>query len=54
LLSLWNPELHPDDCGTDIDGVDGVALSQQHGHMQQSSSPHSAAALASTPHATLS
>jgi hypothetical protein len=47
LLSLWNPELHPDDCGTEIDGVygvDGVALSQQHGHMQQSSSPHSAAA----------
>lgn len=57
LLSLWNPELHPDDYGTEIDGVygvDGVALSQQHGHMQQSSSPHSAAALASTPHPTLS
>lgn len=28
MLSLWNPELHPDDCGTkdggtDDDGTDG-------------------------------
>lgn len=37
LLSLWNPELQPDDYGTEIDGVygvDGVALSQQHGQQQ--------------------
>ena len=60
MLSLWNPELHPDDGGTTgVEGVYygvgvGVELSQQHGHMQQSSSPHSAAALASIPQPTLS
>ena len=58
LLSLWNPELHPDEGGTTgVEGVYygvGVELSQQQGHMQQSSSPHSAAALASIPHSTLS
>lgn len=62
MLSLWNPELHPDDGGaTGVEGVYygvgvgvGVELSQQHGHMQQSSSPHSAAALASIPQPTLS